>query len=528
MVCNVKETEKNDIVSEYVADVISPDDVEKWKDLSGNVIIDSGTGTGKTTFIKNLTDYKLLYLCNRKALEEQFLEDSENIEVMLYQKLESYIISAMLGNKFKLGVDFYSSMDNFIKYFEQFDFIILDEAHYFVTDISFNTKVRYSLNFLFKTLEHSKKILMTATSYEIKELKCFNIEKEYHIDTDYSRVYFLEESKEKLLAHFSYILKKPDFENERYIIFCKNKRDYNSIIEKLDKEYNVDIRKDSIFLSSEKVNNNKKEKQEFDNIVQKREFSCKYLFTTKLLDNGISLNYNFSDGTCLRRVFIFDDEISTIIQEIGRIRRPKEEALIVYFKRVTKNCINRQLEKDKKELFMMFDFEDQKDGFSEMYTLKELSEPLFYMEKGKIYRNEFYFELLFNRVKQKEGIIESDYNTLAEYIVTEYYKSNLKNLGTFDDSNAEKKKTKRIGILNSIELTEEERNKVIEYLDKKKALRNGSNGSFTKVKEMLKIYEHNDVLKRVTHEEINKILLSNNIRKQLSKDGKYRYKVNDI
>ena len=527
MVCDVKEIGKN-VEIEYITDAISLDDVKNWKDLSGNVIIDSGTGTGKTTFIKNLTDYKMLYLCNRKALEEQFLEDNKNIEVMMYQKLESNIKSAILGDNFILGSDLCSDMRSLINYFNQFDFIILDEAHYFVTDISFNTNVRYSLNFLFETLKDNKKILMTATSFEIKELELFNIEKEYHIDTDYSKVYFFEESKDDLLAHFSYILKKPNFENERYIIFCKNKRDYNSIIEKLDKEYNVDIRKDSIFLSSEKVNNNKKEKQEFDNIVQKREFSCKYLFTTKLLDNGISLNYNFSDGTCLRRVFIFDDEISTIIQEIGRIRRSKEEALIVYFKRITKNCINRQLEKDKKELFMMFDFEEQKDRFSEMYTLKELSEPLFYMEKGKIYRNEFYFELLSNRVEQKEGIIKSDYNTLAEYIVTEYYKSNLNSLGTFDNSNAEKKKIKRIGILNSIELTEEERNKVIEYMDKKKVLRNGSNGSFTKVKTMLKIYEHNDVLKRITHEEINKILLLNNIRKQLSKDGKYTYKVNDI
>lgn len=45
---------------------------------------------------------------------------------------------------------------------------------------------------------------------------------------------------------------------------------------------------------------------------------------------------------------------------------------------------------------------------------------------------------------------------------------------------------------------------------------------------MLKVHDQNDILKRITHKEINYILRLNNIRKYLSKGDKYTYKINDL
>lgn len=51
---------------------------------------------------------------------------------------------------------------------------------------------------------------------------------------------------------------------------------------------------------------------------------------------------------------------------------------------------------------MMFTFYDDKEGFDKLYSLRELSEPLFYMEDGSIHINYFYLEIILNRIEQKK------------------------------------------------------------------------------------------------------------------------------
>lgn len=62
----------------YVTDVIG-ETYKQWK--TGVVLINAGTGTGKTTFVvkelnewAEITGTKILYLCNRSALRSQVVK----------------------------------------------------------------------------------------------------------------------------------------------------------------------------------------------------------------------------------------------------------------------------------------------------------------------------------------------------------------------------------------------------------------------------------------------------------------------
>ena len=65
----------------YVTDVIG-ESYKTWQ--TGVVLINAGTGTGKTTFIvkelnewAEITGTKILYLCNRSALRSQVVKQAE-------------------------------------------------------------------------------------------------------------------------------------------------------------------------------------------------------------------------------------------------------------------------------------------------------------------------------------------------------------------------------------------------------------------------------------------------------------------
>lgn len=102
------------------------------------IILDGGTGSGKTYFIQYiLIPYaeklkkSILYLCNRRSLYDELLQiirNHEYVELMLYQVLQEY-----LRNDKPLG---------------KFDYIIADECHYLYGDALFNEYTDLSHKYL--------------------------------------------------------------------------------------------------------------------------------------------------------------------------------------------------------------------------------------------------------------------------------------------------------------------------------------------------------------------------------------------
>lgn len=147
------------MLNQYISDVVG----ETYKNWTGSkdVLINAPMGTGKTFFIMNIllpyvyTQNKtILYLANRRALEQQVNESipeeySQNILAYSYQKI------ARLNKN--------SEPYSFI---EDVDYCILDEAHYFLADSSFNMSIKNAKNqigFLKHENPHMILVYMTAT-----------------------------------------------------------------------------------------------------------------------------------------------------------------------------------------------------------------------------------------------------------------------------------------------------------------------------------------------------------------------------
>ena len=143
---------------QYVSDVITKEEVDKWK-IQDKILITAGTGTGKTYFCKTIlsnitrkSNKKILIVSNRTLLKEQIRQDTfkdrDIIDVVSYQSIEErYIQSA--GN---LPEDLYS----------EYLFIFFDEFHYVYSDSEFRMETEYTM-FMIEAIKNSIMIFATAT-----------------------------------------------------------------------------------------------------------------------------------------------------------------------------------------------------------------------------------------------------------------------------------------------------------------------------------------------------------------------------
>ncbi len=147
------------------------------------VIIESQTGTGKTyfvemTLIKHFIADSILYVCNRKNLERQIKRDVlkikerkipdtideldklpsiDNVTITTYQAIQSHI----------LDDEYYE--ESFAKNYRYYNYIILDECHYILSDSSFNNTTRLAFNEFIRFIDMGPiKVFMSATTHEIK------------------------------------------------------------------------------------------------------------------------------------------------------------------------------------------------------------------------------------------------------------------------------------------------------------------------------------------------------------------------
>jgi superfamily II DNA or RNA helicase len=287
-----------------VSDIISIDDVRSWnKDKI--ILINAGTGLGKTSFIKNiLIEYcrennkTILFLVNRTALKEQTnrdikkqKRDCNNIMLASYQA----VTRKLFWNK--------KNPDK-IKAIAYYDFIVCDETHWFFSDALFNNTTDLMWEWLMNS--SSIKVLMTATATlpkkYIKEVLQKKI-KEYPLQTDYNQfietiyMYNNDEAIEQILFNLP--------EGEKAIYFCGAEKAHK--ISKLlpDAKFYCSKANDKLYKYADI--------ETYENIVNNSKFDCQVLCTTSVLDNGV----NFIDPTI--KYIIIDyidlDEIHSLLAE---------------------------------------------------------------------------------------------------------------------------------------------------------------------------------------------------------------------
>lgn len=323
-----------------VSELITTDIVRSWS-KNANISITAGTGAGKSYWVKNILyliakerDSKILFLIHRSNCINQFQKElnkdhkSDTIKLMSYQKLETYY---MKNNKF---------MD-----ISNYDFIVCDEFHYFMSDASFNKTTDISLNTILG--QDAVKIFMSATpgvlnNYfkNFKEIEL--LEYELPINFDFiNKLYFFnnESTLERIIKD---LLEET---TDKAIIFMNNAEKAYRLFDK--------FKNFSVFNCSK--NNSKYykkvDKDKIENILNNETFEERLLITTTAMDSGINLIDNKLKHILINGVF----DIDNVKQMIGRKRLQNDKEYInVYLSNFTNNQLggmktkhNRRIEKAK-------------------------------------------------------------------------------------------------------------------------------------------------------------------------------------
>lgn len=459
----------------YVSEIIG-EDYRNWN--KGDIVkIKAQTGTGKTFFItgdkntKGLIDKienkNLLYICNRIELKRQvkldllkkfeelhliYKDDNTDKKDIIIVENMKYDINKLdkLKDIHNVTVTSYQELaerelDN-IYYntnhtIENYDYIVCDECHFFLTDAGFNSKSFLSFfNIVKGKFENSIRIFVSATIDEVERAIEISINENneiwnYDTNRDYS---YLNTKYFKKLDDIVTTIKN-DRTDDKWLIFVKNKKEGIELSEKLQ-ALNIDVE----FIRA------KVDSKEKKNITSNNEFDCRVLISTKVLDNGV----NIKDDS-VKNIAVMSYDETTFIQEIGRLRIDINNAreINLYIPTFSYKNFAGKLKIYNKKIEQLNLFETDRVAFNRKYNndMTRIYDDLFIINKSgdleinmlsydRLYKDKNFAEkmiMLFEGgIEMMDGTIEKfdcDYKDKFAYV-----KEQLKWLGledTFSEDN---------------------------------------------------------------------------------------------
>lgn len=402
---------------DYISNVIGKNQLARL-DFNSILVIIAQTGSGKTTWLfKTLLPWvlnknpnkKILYLCSRNSLANQIktiaMKDSLNSEI----RVGDYIVKekAMmfspkgLQNEYDFGAFHIMTYQSYLNKCQKlnlndYEYVIYDEAHYFLNDSTFNPFTEETLNTLTMHFRNKRKIILTATPLNAldviwdKERAASSLFKPnmdvFFADEDYSYV------NAKFFAKNEYIIEEILLRNKDYwIIFVTSKNEGAELEETLSKK---GVNCKLITADTDKAD------EDYLDLIGKEAIpgSATVLITTRLLDVGINIK------NPRMNIVTYELEVSEIKQMIGRKRISQDETINVYFYSPTiqeltyrSNGISKKLSEINKQIYAV-----DNDLF-----IEKLDHPFFYHGT----------EIKLNALCLKKLRIEcNNYNRLIDYL----------------------------------------------------------------------------------------------------------------
>lgn len=295
------------------SDIIG-DDYKKWH--SSKIILDGGTGTGKTYFILNrLAKYakkngkKILYLCNRSALKKQVQIEVEHLNLDKTIIVDTYQrIQGELAKGHKL-----------IPY----AYIIADECHYFMDDALFNEHTDLIYRYI-EGCDKSNVIYISATAKVyflwLRNKNTVPPENYYNIPKSYDyvdKIYFYD--KKFLIPKIDAILaEEPD---TKVLVFCNSADRVLELYEHYGRTALYYASKSNRRLAN--IHTDKCIYEHTDGTVT---FDSQLLVTTKVLDNGIDIK-----DKRLKHIFCEILDVDSCIQSLGRKRKISDDDKCMFY-----------------------------------------------------------------------------------------------------------------------------------------------------------------------------------------------------
>lgn len=277
---------------------------QSWTE--GLYLVDAPCGSGKSYFVFHTlypfakeNNKKMIVFSNRNALKRQqeLQAEGTDIELITYQKLE---YNQYLNGDWNVR----RSVPDLMQELEGYDYIVLDEAHYLFQDARFNRNTEVILDMIERYRLSRVIIMLSATPDLLKSYFGDRIKETYEAEADYSYIkkaycYTSKDAAYKILDSIS--------QNEKAVFFGDSKER----LKELHRRY-----PDSTYLCAE----NETTSEAFEQITSTELFDCRFLFTIKVLDNGVNLT-----DRAIKHIIIEQTDLIDFIQCLGRKRIQDEE-----------------------------------------------------------------------------------------------------------------------------------------------------------------------------------------------------------
>lgn len=230
--------------------------LDEYKNWEGNnnrlIFFNVPTGAGKTEFIKRYMiplmverNQKFVMFVNRISLLEQIKKEFDEF---FYQKFFAgqYSPPYEITTYQKLEVDTMHRQP-VVWYLESFNYIICDEAHYFMTDSSFNPRTQFAFDSLVAVMPRPIIIMMSATMERMKPIVSLAYEQSfekfaaglfyslnmkertYNMDWDFSKYNF------QYAVNLNELVKYIAFSTKKFLVFVPSITEGNKIKNMLEK-----------------------------------------------------------------------------------------------------------------------------------------------------------------------------------------------------------------------------------------------------------------------------------------------------
>lgn len=425
----------------WVAEIVRKEDAKQITSDTP-VFIVAQTGTGKSTCIfesclpvAREEGMKLLYICNRTSLALQMKHRCMNDELNGREKVGDILVKDMLEYYTKKylacnsnfgGVDVYT-YQAFLHIHKKLDasqyaFVIIDEAHYFLSDSTFNLFTEEVLNTIVNKFANTRRVYLTATPQE-------SIQSIYEKEADllsrrgsmfekmkntYSsralKVYAMDEDYSYLRPYFfkgvDFIIEKimQSSVTDYWLVFVRDIVTGEKLLNKLK-----GIEGGVEFFTAE----SDREAETYLDLINNEKLPKRVLISTKVLDVGVNIR------TENLHMVVFEDNCVELKQMIGRKRIKNGESLEVYFFVPNLKKLVKRSAQVKKALVEETKNAKDKECFEKGYS-KELPHPL-YFHKG-IKANLFSIKKLQSDWREYQKLIqqlkpyaEDDYSYMKQY-----------------------------------------------------------------------------------------------------------------